>query len=329
MAGVWIVADQRGNGFRKVIFEMLGEGKKIADKLGEDLSAVVIGKDIGSLAGTLGEYGAQKVYLVDHPSLEQYTTDGYAQALTQLAKEHTPSVILFAHAAIGKDLAPTVAQRLNTGQCSDVIQISYDGDLTFKRPIYAGKALTDVSFNEGVSPFIVTMRPKAFEALEPQSGASPEVINFNPTLSEDDLRQKVKDVVRKASGRVELTEADIVISGGRGMKSKEGFAKLEELADILGAAVGASRAAVDEGWLETQFQVGQTGKIVSPSLYIAFGISGAIQHLAGMNSSKVIVAVNKDPEAEIFKVADYGIVADIKDVLPVMVDEFKKAMADA
>lgn len=324
MAGVWVFADQKGGNFRKVIFEMLGEGRKMADKLGEELVAVVLGAGAAGTTGTLAEYGADKVIVAEADFLSTYTTDGYAGVLAGLVKENSPSIVMMAHNAVGKDLGPTLSQKLGAGQLSDVIGVTYDNGITFKRPIYAGKAFTNVVFNE--KPMVATIRPKMFEALEPQAGRTAEVVAVSP--AKPDIRQIVRDVISKASGRVDLTEANVVISGGRGMKSAEKFKILDELADILGAAVGASRAAVDEGWTEPQFQVGQTGKVVSPSLYIAFGISGAIQHLAGMGSSKVIVAVNKDPEAEIFKVADYGICADLFDVVPVMVEEFKKILAE-
>ncbi len=325
MAGVLVFADQKGGKFRNVIFEMLGEGRKIAQHLGEELQAVIVGQGIGDYAGALGEAGADKVFLIENGDLATYTTDGYSKALAELIKAEQPSVVLIAHNAVGKDLAPALAQKLGTGQASDVVAIEYDNGLRFKRPIYAGKAYAHVSFTGG--PMIVTIRAKAFEALAPEAGRSANVIAFATSVSAADIRQIIRDVVSKASGRVELTEADVVVSGGRGMKSAEGFKVLEELADTLGAAIGASRAAVDEGWREGQYQVGQTGKVVAPTLYIACGISGAIQHLAGMSSSKFIVAVNKDPEAEIFKVADYGIVADLFQVIPVLTEEFKKALA--
>lgn len=327
MAGVLIFADQKEGKFRKVIFEMLGEGRKLADHLGEELQAVLMGQNVEEYATVLGEAGADKVFVIDDPLLANYTTDGFANALVKLISTENPSIVLFPNNAVGKDLAPAVAQKLNAGQASDVIAIEYDNGLRFKRPIYAGKAFAHVSFTSN-RPMIVTIRPKAFEAATPQPGKQPAIVRYASELDASSLRQIVKDVVRKASGRVELTEADIVVSGGRGMKSAENFKILEELADVLGAAVGASRAAVDEGWREPQYQVGQTGKVVSPTLYIACGISGAIQHLAGMSSSKYIVAINKDPEAEIFKVADYGIVADLFEVVPVLTEEFKKALAE-
>jgi electron transfer flavoprotein alpha subunit len=327
MAGILVFADQKNGKFRQVIFEMLGEGKKIAKHQGEELHAVVMGKDIGECSVSLAEAGAVKVYLIDNAQLETYTTDGFSKALAELINQEKPSLVLMAHNAVGKDLAPAVAQKLETGQISDVIGIDFENGVRFKRPIYAGKALAFVSFTGAASPGIVTFRPKFFEPAVRQAGQTAQVVSFATGVSASDIRQIVRDVISKASGRVELTEADIVVSGGRGMKSGENFKILGELADVLGAAVGATRAAVDEGWIETQYQVGQTGKVVSPTLYIACGISGAIQHLAGMSSSKYIVAINKDPEAEIFKVADYGIVADLFEVIPALTQEFKNVLS--
>ncbi len=327
MAGVLVFADQKNGKFRQVIFEMLGEGKKIAQHLGEELHAVVVGQGIGDYAGPLGEAGADKVYLIENAQLANYTTDGYSKALADFIKQEQPTVVLIAHNSVGKDLAPALAQKLAAGQASDVIAVEYENGLRFKRPIYAGKAYAHVSFTAGARPMVITVRPKVFESAAIEAGRTASVIAVTTSVSAADIRQIVKDVISKASGRVELTEADIVVSGGRGVKSTDGFKILEDLADVLGAAVGASRAAIDEGWTESQYQVGQTGKVVSPTLYIACGISGAIQHLAGISSSRYIVAINKDPEAEIFKVADYGIVADLFQVLPVLTEEFKKALA--
>ena len=325
MAGVLVFADQKGGSFRQVIFEMLGEGKKIAQNLGEELQAVVVGENVGNCTGPLGEGGADKVFVIENSQLAKYTTDGYSKALVELINQEKPSVIMMAHNATGKDLAPTLAQKLGAGAATDVVAVEYDNGLRFKRPIYAGKAFSHVKFTSG--PIVVTMRPKAFEAAPPEAGRTANVVAIATSVSAADIRQIIKDVISKASGRVELTEADVVVSGGRGVKSADGFKVIEELADVLGAAVGATRAAVDEGWMEGQFQVGQTGKVVSPTLYIACGISGAIQHIAGISSSKFIVAINKDPEADIFKVADYGIVADLFQVVPVLTQEFKKVLA--
>jgi electron transfer flavoprotein alpha subunit len=328
MAGVLVFADQKNGTFRQVIFEMLGEVKKIAKHLGEELHAVVLGKDIGACSVPLAEAGAEKIYLIDNAQLETYTTDGYSKSLAELIKQEKPSLVLFAHNAVGKDLAPAVAQKVGAGQVSDIIGVKLEGNgVLFKRPIYAGKAFTFVSFTGAAGTGIVTVRPKVFDPAPRQAGQTAPVVSFATGVAASDIRQIVKDVVRKASTRVELTEADVVVSGGRGMKSGENFKILEELADVLGAAIGATRAAVDEHWIEPQFQVGQTGKVVSPTLYIACGISGAIQHLAGMGSSKFIVAINKDPEAEIFKVADYGVVADLFTVVPILTQEFKKIVS--
>jgi len=325
MAGVLIFADQKGGSFRQVIFEMLGEGKKIAQQLGEELQAVVIGENVGDCSGPLGEAGADKVFLMENSELAAYTTDGYSKALAELVNQEKPTVIMMAHNSTGKDLAPALAQQLGAGLATDVVAVELEDGIRFKRPIYAGKAFSHVKFADG--PIIVTVRPKAFDSAAPEAGRSANVVAFAASVSAEDIRQVIKDVISKASGRVELTEADVVVSGGRGVKSAEGFKTIEELADVLGAAVGATRAAIDEGWMEGQFQVGQTGKVVSPTLYIACGISGAIQHIAGISSSKYIVAINKDPEADIFKVADYGIVADLFKVVPVLTEEFKKALA--
>jgi electron transfer flavoprotein alpha subunit len=325
MAGVLVLADQKGGNFRQVIFEMLGEGKKIAQNLGEELQAVVAGENVGSLSGPLGEAGADKVFIIENAQLANYTTDGYSKALVELVNQEKPSVILMAHNAIGKDLAPALAQKLGAGLATDVVAVELDNGIRFKRPIYAGKAFSHVKFSGG--PIIITVRPKAFEPAVREAGKTANVVAFAASVSAGDIRQIIKDVISKASGRVQLTEADVVVSGGRGVKSADGFKIIEELADVLGAAVGASRAAVDEGWMEGQYQVGQTGKVVAPTLYIACGISGAIQHVAGISSSKFIVAVNKDPEADIFKIADYGIVGDLFQVVPILTQEFKKALA--
>jgi len=325
MAGVLVFADQKGGNFRQVIFEMLGEGKKIAQNLGEELQAVVAGENVGSCSGPLGEAGADKVFLIENAQLASYTTDGYSKALAELVNQEKPSVILMAHNAIGKDLAPALAQKLGAGLATDVVAVELDNGIRFKRPIYAGKAFSHVKFTAG--PIIITVRPKAFEPAAREAGRTANVVAFAASVSAGDIRQIIKDVISKASGRVQLTEADVVVSGGRGVKSADGFKVIEELADVLGAAVGASRAAVDEGWMEGQYQVGQTGKVVAPTLYIACGISGAIQHVAGISSSKFIVAVNKDPEADIFKIADYGIVGDLFQVVPILTQEFKKALA--
>jgi len=327
---IWIIAEQKDGALRKVTLEMLSQGRRLADQKGQELGAVLLGgPGVAGLAGELAAYGADKVYLLEDPLLESYTTDAYTAALTGLIKEHQPEVVLMGNTANGRDLAPRLAQRLETGLATDVTGIEAEGDsLVFTRPIYAGKALAKVT-SSATKPVMATVRPNVLAMGQPDHSRQPQVIKGEAGVARSDIRTLVREVVKQAAGRVELTEANIIVSGGRGMKGPEGFKVLEELADTLGAAVGASRAAVDAGWREHQYQVGQTGKVVSPTLYIACGISGAIQHLAGMSSSKCIVAVNKDPEANIFKVADYGIVGDLFEVVPLLNEEFSKILAGA
>jgi len=321
--GIWVFAEQREGQIKKVTFELLSEGRKVADQLGEELGAVLVGKNVAGLADALGEYGADKVYVVENDVLENYTTDGYTNAVADLIKQYEPGVFLLGCTVTGRDLAAQVAQRLQTGLMTDCTGMEIaDGQLVFTRPIYAGKAIVKAACPEA-RPVMATIRPNTFAAEA--NAKTPEVVKVDANTG--DIRQVIKDIVRQVSERPELTEADIIVSGGRGMKGPENFKILEELADVLGAAVGASRAAVDAGWVSHSFQVGQTGKTVSPVLYIACGISGAIQHLAGMSSAKCIVAINKDEEANIFKVADYGIVGDLFEVVPVLKEELKKILA--
>ncbi len=314
--------EQREGTLKKVAFETLLVGYKIAEKKQDELTAVVLGKNIGELAQKIVKFGVNKVITVDDPLLEFYTPDGYAGALEQIARQHQPGTIVFSATALGKDLAATLAARLETALLPDCTAIDFedDGTIVATRPIYAGKALAQVKAPQA-KPLVLSIRPRAVGAQE-ELDRGGQVVAARLTPAE--LRMKVAEIVKTVTKTVELTEADIVVSGGRGMKGPENYALLEELAAVIGAAVGASRAAVDAGWRDHQFQVGQTGKVVSPSLYIACGISGAIQHLVGMINSKCIVAINKDPEANIFKVADYGIVGDLFQVVPLLTEEFKK-----
>ncbi|MHB8170541.1 MAG: electron transfer flavoprotein subunit alpha/FixB family protein [Thermincolia bacterium] len=327
---IWVVAEQRDGALRKITFEMLSKGRRLADEKGLQLGSVLMGgPGVAGLAGELGFYGADKVYLVENPLLEYYTTDAYTLALTKLIKEHQPEVVLLGNTTNGRDLAPRVAQHLGTGLATDVTGIELEGgQLVFIRPVYAGKALAKVTVPEAI-PVMATVRPNVLDLEQPDTGRQAQVVNVDAGVTQQDIRTLVKEVIKQAGGRVELTEANIIVSGGRGLKGSEGFVVLELLADTLGGAVGSSRAAVDAGWRNHQYQVGQTGKVVSPNLYIACGISGAIQHLAGMSSSKCIVAINKDPEANIFKIADYGIVGDLFEVVPLLNEEFKKLLATA
>ncbi|MGE4272599.1 MAG: electron transfer flavoprotein subunit alpha/FixB family protein [Desulfitobacterium sp.] len=322
--GIWIFVEQAAGKIRKISFELLSQGRKIADQTGEPLVAVIIGEKVANLAKEAAEYGADKVYLLDSPQLAQYTTGAYTSVLTKLLRNEEPQAFLMGHTALAKDLAPRLAQRLGVGLASDIIDIEVDQEkfLLFKRPVFTGSAFSFVEIL--TKPLLATVRAKSFVASEPDPTRQAEVIEVAAEIDPGDLKVILKDVALIVTSRPALTEADIVISGGRGMKAKENFTILEDLADVVGAAVGASRAAVDSGWIDNQFQVGQTGSIVAPTLYIACGISGAIQHIAGMGASKVIIAINKDPDAPIFNVADYGIVGDLFEVVPLLTEEFKK-----
>jgi electron transfer flavoprotein alpha subunit len=322
--GVWIVAEQRDGAFRKISYELASTARKLADQLGEEVCAVLCGSGIEGIAGQLGKYGVDKVFVADNPALEPYTTDAHAMAVAKVVKENDPAILLLGASTQGKDLSGRLVGKLATGSATDCTDVKIaDGKLLAIRPMYAGKCFGEIAISS--FPQMATLRPNVFAAVEnPKAGA---VVKFDPGLDTGQLKTKVLEVQKDTSGKVDLTEANIVVSGGRGMKGPEGYAILEELAAVLGATVGASRAAVDAGWRPQPDQVGQTGKIVSPNLYIACGISGAIQHLAGMSSSKFIVAINKDAEAPIFTKADYGIVDDLFKVVPEFTKECKKLLA--
>ena len=313
--GIWVIVEVTDQKPKKVSLEALSLARRIANQLGEPAAAVVLGSGLGEIAAELGMYGADRVYLADDERLAAYTTLAYTKVVADLVRAKGPRLVLAGYSVLGRDLMPRLAARLGTGLFTDCTGLELDGrEPVFTRPVYAGKA-----FSRGAatgSPALATIRPNVFGVQAPDAGRTPEVETVTVELGPDDLTQVIREVVRQVSARPELTEADVIVSGGRGMKGPENFPLLEALADALGGAVGASRAAVDAGWIEQRFQVGQTGKTVSPVLYIAAGISGAIQHLAGMGSSKCIVAVNKDPDANIFKVADYGIVGDLFAVVP-------------
>jgi electron transfer flavoprotein alpha subunit len=323
---VLVVAEIRDGALKKVSFEMLGEGRRIAEQLGGSVLAVALGEGIGDAIAPLAHYGADKVFVADDPALAEYTAEAYSNVLAGLINEIEPALVLLGATTQGKDLAPRLAARLAAGLASDCTGFAVqDGELRITRPIYAGKAIATAK--ETARPYMATVRPNVFAAPEPDESREAPVETISVDAGE--IRAKVLELIKEAGERVELTEADIIVSGGRGLKEPENFALIEELAKVLGAAVGASRAAVDAGWKDHSYQVGQTGKVVTPTLYIACGISGAIQHLAGMKTSKYIFAINKDPDAPIFKVADYGIVADLFKVVPVLTEEFKKMMAEA
>jgi electron transfer flavoprotein alpha subunit len=324
--GVCVITEFRGDAFRRVSFEVASEGRRLADALGEPLTAIALGDGVSAAAATLGQYGVEKVYAVDQTLLKEYLAETYTPVVAAILQTVQPKVVLCAASVDGKDLSARLAARLGAGLAQDCTALTIEGGaLKAKRPVYAGKALAWYEWADGAYPQMASCRPNVMDCLLPDASKSAEVENIGVTLPAP-IKSRVVSV-EAAAGKVDLAEAQIIVSGGRGMKGPEHFAILEELAQILGGAVGASRAAVDAGWRPHSDQVGQTGKVVTPTLYIACGISGAIQHLAGMGSSKFIVAVNKDPEAPIFSKADYGVVEDLFQFVPAFVEEVKKLKA--
>ncbi|MBY6274158.1 MAG: electron transfer flavoprotein subunit alpha [Bacillaceae bacterium] len=321
---VIVLSEIKDGSIRNVSFEAIAAGKTIAQ--GGEVVALLLGESVAHLADPLFHYGADRAIVIEHENLRHYTSEGYSQALMEVIREEQPGGIVFGHTALGKDLSPKIATKLDSGLVSDVTQIEASGeDFLFTRPIYSGKAFEKKRIKEGI--LFITIRPNNIPPLEKDESRTGGLEKKNVEIK--DLRTVIKEVVRKTSEGVDLTEAKVVVSGGRGVKSAEGFEPLKELAAVLGGAVGASRGACDAGYCDYSLQIGQTGKVVTPDLYIACGISGAIQHLAGMSNSKVIVAINKDPEANIFKVADYGIVGDLFEVVPMLTEEIKKLKANA
>ncbi len=322
--GVWIIAEHRDGQIRKITYEILSEGRRLADAAGTDLTAVVLGSGLKDKVAELGHYGADKVLLAEDAGLEPYTTDAYSAVITQWVKTHEPAILLIGASVQGKDLSARLTACLDAGLAQDCTEFAVeDGNLVAVRPVYAGKAYTKLTF-ENSWPQMATARPNVMDISEPDTSKSAEVVEEPFSLEDAELKTKVVEILKDESGKVDLTEADKIVSGGRGMKGPENYNILEELAELIGATVGASRSAVDAGWRPHSDQVGQTGKVVSPNLYVACGISGAIQHLAGMSTSKLIVAINKDEEAPIFQKADYGVVADLFDVVPALTEEIKK-----
>lgn len=317
---VLVLAETREGALRNVSFEAIAAAKQLSG--GGEVVAVLLGDAVSEFGQELVNYGADRVVTVEHPHLKHYTSDGYGQAFMAVVEQESPEALVFGHTAVGKDLSPKIASKLQTGLISDVTSIEGEGDdAVFVRPIYSGKAFEKVKNKEGIS--FITVRPNNITPLakEERSG---DISSLSVDIT--NLRTIIKNVVRKSTEGVDLSEAKVIVAGGRGVKSADGFAPLQELANLLGGAVGASRGACDADYVDYSLQIGQTGKVVTPDLYIAAGISGAIQHLAGMSNSKVIVAINKDPEANIFKVADYGIVGDLFEVIPMLTEEFKKVM---
>lgn len=324
MNNILCIAEIRNGALRQVSFELINVARKIAGALDGKIEAAVVGANVAKLADDFAKGGVSTLYLIDDPGLAQFAPEAYSAALAHIIREAKPSVVLWGATGHGKELSGRVAAKLDLGLATDCIDVRVEnGELLLIRPIYAGKAIATVKAK--TLPVMVSIRPNIFPpVVDDNAGAEIKQLQLVPVP----VRAKVTEAAQKEEKGVDLAEAKVVISGGRGVKSADGFGPLRELAKTLNGALGASRAAVDSGWIDYTHQVGQTGKTVAPQLYIAAGISGAIQHLAGMSSSKVIVAINKDAEAPIFKIADYGIVGDLFEVVPALNEEFKKLLAN-
>ncbi|WP_028235500.1 electron transfer flavoprotein subunit alpha/FixB family protein [Pseudobutyrivibrio sp. MD2005] len=338
--GVAIFAQQVDNKLSSIAFELIGKAHELAEKLGTDVTAVVLGHDISALADKLGEYGADKVVLIDNKELETYRTEPYAQALTAYINEYKPEIMLVGATAIGRDLGPTVSARVQTGLTADCTSLEI-GDfplqaregqeqkhnqLLMTRPAFGGNTIATIACPDN-RPQMATVRPGVMQKLEKQPGRKAEVINFNPELTVNNRFVEILNIVKNVSTTADIMDAKILVSGGRGVGSAENFKMLEDLAEVLGGTVSCSRAVVDSGWKPKDLQVGQTGKTVRPNVYFAIGISGAIQHTAGMEESDIIIAINKDETAPIFDVADYGIVGDLNKIVPALTEAIKAELA--
>lgn len=324
---VWVYIEHADGQARNVGFELLGEGRKLADSMGQKLAGVIVGDKVEQLVKAVFANGADKVYLVEGKEFAKYTTDAYTAVFTDLITDYKPSVILMGATINGRDLGPRVACRVGTGLTADCTDLGIDeqtGLVAWTRPAFGGNIMATILCPEH-RPQMGTVRPNVFKRPQPDFGRTGEVIRISSTVKPEAIRTKVIEAVQVCTGSCNLEESEIIVSGGRGMGKPENFVLIEELAAVLGGAVGASRAVIDAGWKPHPHQVGQTGKTVGPKVYIACGISGAIQHVAGMSSSDTIIAINKDADAPIFKVADYGIVGDVMEVLPALTEEFKKA----
>ena len=338
--GVAIFAQQVDNKLSSIAFELIGKAHELAADLGTDVTAVVLGSGIANLADELAEYGADKVVVIDDPALETYRTEPYAQALTAYINEYKPEIMLVGATAIGRDLGPTVSARVKTGLTADCTSLEI-GDfplqaregqeqkhnqLLMTRPAFGGNTIATIACPDN-RPQMATVRPGVMQKLEKQAGRKAEVINFNPEIKVNNRFVEILNIVKNVSTTVDIMDAKILVSGGRGVGSPENFKLLEDLAEVLGGTVSCSRAVVDSGWKPKDLQVGQTGKTVRPNVYFAIGISGAIQHTAGMEESDIIIAINKDETAPIFDVADYGIVGDLNKIVPALTEALKAELA--
>lgn len=320
---ILVIGEARDGDLRNVTFEAIAAAKQI--NAGSEVVGVLCGSGgLEEQGQQMIQYGADRVITAVHSDLESYTSDGYSQAVLAVIEDEQPDAIIMGHTSIGKDVTPMIASKLECGLISDAIDINVDGeDVVFTRPIYSGKAFEKKVIKDGL--LFATIRPNNIAMLERDESRTGEVVSKDVDVK--NLRTIIKEVIRKTTEGIDMSEANVVIAGGRGVRSAEGFEPLYELADVLGGAVGASRGACDADYCDYSLQIGQTGKVVTPDLYIAVGISGAIQHLAGMSNSKVIVAINKDPDANIFNIADYGLVGDLFEIVPLLIEEIKKIKA--
>ena len=326
--GVWTFAEQRGGKLTNVALELLGEGRKLADALGEPLVAVLLGHSVEGEAKRLIAHGADQVFLADAPELERFLEEPYTQVIVDLIRNQNPNIVLMGATAIGRSLAPKIAARLGTGLTADCTGLDVDvaeRNLMQTRPAFGGNLMATI-LCPNHRPQMATVRPKVFKPMAADESRQGQVTKVDLSKTVWDLKTKILEVVNEVGHSVNLEEANIIVSGGRGLCDPKNFQLVQDLAAVLGGAVGASRAAVDAGWIPYAHQVGQTGKTVGPKVYFACGISGAIQHRAGMQSSDIIIAINKDPDAPIFKIATFGIVGDVLEILPLLTKEFKKAL---
>jgi electron transfer flavoprotein alpha subunit len=327
--GVWVFIEEKDGEIPSVSLELLGAGRKLADKRGVELAGILIGNNIKHLTKNVFEYGADTVYVYDQPIFKNYRTESFMQALLECSNKYKPEIILFGATSTGKDLASAVATDMPTGLTADTTELDVEEDtglLLASRPAFGGNIMATILCKK-YRPQMATVRAKVMKALTPQPGRSGKVIEETVSLKEDDIRTKVLEIVKETTKKVRIDEADIIVAGGKGLGSAEGFQLVHQLAEALGGAVGASRDVVEAGWIEHHHQVGQTGVTVTPKIYFAIGISGAIQHIVGMKNSGVIIAINKDSEAPIFQSCHYGIVGDAFEIVPMLIEQFQNALA--
>lgn len=325
---IWVFIETAGGEAKNVGLELLNEGKRLVQAKQEKVVAVVIGNNIDAAVKAAVAYGADQVISVQGEEYQDFNIDGYANVMEQLVKKYLPSIILFGATNNGKDLAARIAARLQTGLTADCTALDIDdnGHVLWTRPAFGGNLITTIECD--TKPEMGTVRPGVFKKAAPDTSRTAEIIVEEINTPAEIIRTKLVEIIKAAeSSGIKLEEAEVIVSGGRGLEKPENFTLLQQLADVLGGTVGASRAAVDAGWIPVQKQIGQTGKTVGPKIYIAVGISGAVQHLAGMSSSEIIIAINKDPEAPIFEIADYGLVGDLFEIIPVLTEELKKVKA--